>query len=42
LDPDGKPDILKVAPIVYATKAQKYHSVGAQVGNAFEIGREIG
>ena len=42
LSPDGKPDIMKIAPIVYASKAQKYHGVGAQVGNAFEIGREIG
>jgi len=32
---DGKPDILKVSPIVYATKAQTYHKVGEQIGDAF-------
>ncbi|MEE8356647.1 MAG: flavin reductase family protein [Anaerolineales bacterium] len=32
---DGKPDILKVSPIVYATKARTYHKVGEQIGNAF-------
>lgn len=42
IDSDGKPDILKVAPIVYVSKAQKYHAVGTWVGNAFEIGRELG
>ena len=41
LNQDGKPDIQKVAPIVYATKAQRYHEVGDLVGHAFEIGREI-
>lgn len=39
---DGKPDIHKIAPIIYATKTQRYHGVGNLVGNAFEIGREGG
>ncbi len=39
---DGKPDILKVDPIIYATKVQKYHRVGEVIENAFEIGRSIG
>jgi len=41
LGEDKKPDILKVAPIVYATKAQQYHRIGDQIGKAFEIGRKI-
>lgn len=41
LGTDGKPDIRKVSPIVYATKAQCYHGVGKLLGNAFEIGREF-
>lgn len=32
---DGKPDILKVSPIVYATKARTYYKVGEQIGDAF-------
>ena len=42
LGSDGKPDMRKVAPIVYATKAQRYHGIGDLIGNAFEIGKEIG
>jgi len=38
---DGKPDILKVNPLVYATKAQKYHQVGDFVAKAFDIGMTI-
>jgi flavin reductase (DIM6/NTAB) family NADH-FMN oxidoreductase RutF len=41
LGEDKKPDILKVAPIIYATKAQQYHRIGDQIGKAFEIGRKI-
>ncbi len=41
LGEDNKPDILKIAPIVYATKAQQYHRIGDQIGKAFEIGRKI-
>ena len=32
---DGKPDILKVSPIVYATKSQSYHKVGEKISDAF-------
>lgn len=42
LDEDGRPDILKVDPIIYATKAQKYHQVGALIEDAFQVGRSIG
>jgi flavin reductase (DIM6/NTAB) family NADH-FMN oxidoreductase RutF len=42
LNSEGKPDILKIAPIVYATKKQEYYGVSGMLGNAFEIGSEIG
>jgi len=32
---DGKPDILKVSPIVYASKAQSYHKVGEKISDAY-------
>ncbi len=38
---DGNPDIQKVNPLVYATKAQTYHQVGDLVGKAFQIGRRF-
>lgn len=38
---DGKPDILKVSPLVYATKVQAYHAIGEYQGRAFEIGRDL-
>ena len=38
---DGNPDILKVSPLVYATKARSYHQVGEQVAEAFQIGRRF-
>ena len=41
LGEDGKPDMRKVSPIVYATKAQRYHGVGKLLGNAFEIGMDL-
>ncbi len=41
LGEDKKPDILKIAPIVYATKSHQYHRIGDQIGKAFEVGRKI-
>lgn len=38
---DGKPDILKISPLVYATKSQAYHRVGDYIGRAFEMGRSV-
>jgi len=38
---DGNPDIQKVNPLVYATKARAYHQVGNIVGEAFQIGRRF-
>ncbi len=35
---DGIPDITEVSPLIYATKAQTYHTVGEAVGGAYDIG----
>jgi flavin reductase (DIM6/NTAB) family NADH-FMN oxidoreductase RutF len=40
LDGDGKPDIEKIRPIIFSPDAQHYHSVGAFIGKAFDIGRK--
>jgi flavin reductase (DIM6/NTAB) family NADH-FMN oxidoreductase RutF len=40
LGEDGKPDILKIDPIIYSTKTRGYHQVGELIGQAFEIGRK--
>lgn len=36
---DGKVDLAKVAPFVYAAASQDYFSVGTAVGRAFKIGK---
>jgi len=38
---EDMPDILKVSPLVYATKAQSYHQIGDAVGKAYTIGRKF-
>jgi flavin reductase (DIM6/NTAB) family NADH-FMN oxidoreductase RutF len=38
LDESGKPDIMKISPIVYATKSHSYHQIGGPIGKAYEIG----
>ncbi len=40
LDDDGAPDIEKIRPFVCCPVVQRYHGIGALVGNAFEIGRK--
>ncbi len=42
LDKDGLPDILKINPALYAPEVQGYFGVGAYLGGAFSIGKEIG
>lgn len=37
---NGKPDIMKVDPIIYATGTRQYHKVGEEIGRAYEIGSE--
>jgi len=38
---DGTPDIIKVNPLVYATKASTYHKIGDFAGKAFDIGMKF-
>jgi flavin reductase (DIM6/NTAB) family NADH-FMN oxidoreductase RutF len=35
---DGKPDAVKIDPLIYATGTQHYHRLGEIVGKAFSIG----
>jgi flavin reductase (DIM6/NTAB) family NADH-FMN oxidoreductase RutF len=36
---DGKPDIEKIMPMIYAPETQTYHGVGRNLGKAFSIGK---
>ncbi len=39
---DGKPDVDKIKPLIFATgPARQYHALGGVVGKAFSIGREL-
>jgi flavin reductase (DIM6/NTAB) family NADH-FMN oxidoreductase RutF len=38
LGEDGKPDIKKVDPMIYSTKAQQYYQLGNLIGEAYSIG----
>ncbi len=38
---DGNPDINKVSPIIYATKARGYHEVGGKIAEAFKVGNKF-
>ncbi len=40
LGDDGKPDIAKIRPLVFAPEARRYYGVGDCVGKAFEIGKK--
>lgn len=42
LGPDGKPDMRKVRPMVFAPETRGYHGIGADLGRAFDIGRSVG
>jgi flavin reductase (DIM6/NTAB) family NADH-FMN oxidoreductase RutF len=41
LDESGMPDILKVLPIIFSPGNRVYYGVGASLGQAFDIGKEI-
>jgi flavin reductase (DIM6/NTAB) family NADH-FMN oxidoreductase RutF len=41
LGEDGKPDILKVDPMIYSTKVRQYYRVGDPIGQAYSIGRNL-
>jgi flavin reductase (DIM6/NTAB) family NADH-FMN oxidoreductase RutF len=36
---DGKPDIEKILPLIYAPETKTYHGVGKNLGEAFSIGK---
>ena len=39
LGEDGKPEMEKIRPLVFAPEIQRYHEIGPLVGKAFEIGK---
>ena len=41
LDGTGMPDILKVLPIIFSPGNREYYGVGASLGHAFAVGKEI-
>jgi flavin reductase (DIM6/NTAB) family NADH-FMN oxidoreductase RutF len=41
LDASGRPDIQKVLPIVFSPSDRRYYGVGASLGHAFDMGKEI-
>lgn len=38
---DGKPDVCKLDPLIYASGSMQYHRLGEAVGKAFHIGKEM-
>lgn len=38
---NGKPDIKKIDPIIYATGTRQYHKVGDEIGRAYKIGSTV-
>jgi hypothetical protein len=41
LDAAGMPDILKTQPIIFSPANRGYYGVGASLGHAFAVGKEI-
>jgi flavin reductase (DIM6/NTAB) family NADH-FMN oxidoreductase RutF len=37
---DGKPDAVKIDPLIYCTGTEQYHHLGEAVGRAFSIGKK--
>ena len=37
---DGKPDTVKIDPLIYSTGTQRYHRLGEAVGRAFSMGKK--
>ncbi len=37
---DGKPDAVKIDPLIYSTGTQQYHRLGKIIGSAFSIGKK--
>lgn len=41
LDAQGQPDMIKIAPFVFAPEVREYFAVGGSLGKAFSIGKAI-
>ncbi|WP_461209149.1 flavin reductase family protein [Desulfocurvus sp. DL9XJH121] len=41
LDGNGKPDMAKVAPLLFAPEARAYYGVGQPMGSAFALGKDL-
>ena len=41
LDDAGMPDMLKVLPLIFSPGNRGYYGVGARLGHAFEVGKEL-
>lgn len=41
LDSRGLPDMGKVAPFIYGSEVQQYFQIGAKIGDAFKIGKNL-
>lgn len=41
LSNDGKPDIEKESPIVFAPEIRKYYGVGQMIDPAYDIGKQL-
>ena len=41
LDEAGVPDILKVLPVIFSPGNRTYYGIGASLGHAFAVGKEI-
>jgi hypothetical protein len=41
LDAGGMPDILKILPIIISPGNRVYYGVGASLGHAFAVGKEV-
>ena len=37
---DGKPDAVKIDPLIYSIGTQQYHHLGEAVGKAFHMGKD--
>lgn len=41
LTADGKPDIEKIRPMIYAPTVETYHAIGRQIGRGYSIGKNL-
>ena len=41
LDDNGQPDMGKVSPFIFGSEIKAYHQIGAEIGKAFHIGKDL-